>query len=103
MTLGRNTSSIIDDMIKYIDENKNNFNLDNKTKNLIFNKITSIIEHDHWYSTKERELIYRKSCELYFLTKKQKGVLSGCLSYKGDDDYNYDDGANSDEDRRWCD
>lgn len=70
--LGRNTSTIIVDMIRYIDENKNNFDLDNKTKSILFNKLKSILDHDHWYSLDERKQIFNKSCELYFLTKKQK-------------------------------
>ena len=68
----KNTSSIIIDMIKYIDENKNNFDLDNKTKSNIFNKLKSILDHDHWYSLNERKQIFNKSCEFYFLTKNKK-------------------------------
>lgn len=102
--LGINTPSIIVDMIRYIDENKNNFDLDNKTKSILFNKLKSILDHDHWYSLDERKQVFNKSCELYFLTKKQKKVLSNSLSHNSYDDYeDNDDGANSDEDRRWCD
>lgn len=103
-TLGRNISTIIVDMIRYIDENKNNFDLNNKTKSILFNKLKSILDHDHWYSLDERKQIFNKSCELYFLTKKQKKVLSNSLSHNSYDDYeDNDDGAYSDEDRRWCD
>ena len=94
----------VNELLKLMEENTDKYKIDNKIKNIIYNKSKSIIDHDLWYSKNDRELIYQKACELKFLSKKQKNSLSySSINYDDDNCYNYDDGATSDEDRRWCD
>lgn len=95
----------VNSLCSLIEEYKNHRKVPPKINNKIYNKAKFIIDHDRWFSQKVREMIYEKVSRLQFITKKQKATL-GYSSLGGslyDDDYCYDDGANSDEDRRWCD
>lgn len=59
---------LIDEMISvnYIDNNK---------KNKIYSRVKNIIDHDLWYSQKERENLYLKCQKVKFFTQKQKDSL----------------------------
>ena len=89
---------------KLINLYKNNKIIDNKIKNNLYNRCKSIIDHDEWYTVKDRHIIHKNACNLYFFSKKQKKSLlySNIIKKDSDDDY-CSDGADSDENRRWCD
>ncbi len=71
-------------------------------KQKLYNRCKSIIDHDEWYTGKERQQVYLEASKCKFFSKKQKNSLSYSSIVKRDEEY-YDDGATSDEDRRWCD
>ena len=49
-------------------------------------------------------ILYMKMLVNYlFFTKTNKFILYSNILNNSDDEYNYDDGATSDEDRRWRD
>ena len=114
----RYTKDLNDEEIKnvsiLIDTYKKIQNPDNITKQQIYNRIKKVIDHENWYSNEQINLIQNKSKELLFFTKKQREALT--ISHRmhainlnhsisNYDQYycDQDDGANSDEDRRWCD
>ena len=96
------------DVCELMDKYKNELQIDVKTKNKIYNRAKSIIDHNWWYTDKQRQLINQKASVLHFFTKKQKKALTFSSIQKNNENYEknnerYDDGATSDEDRRWCD
>ena len=93
---------LLNEIIQLIDENKYKPKMNNKLRNHIFNKAKFIIDHDYWFTNNEICNIQNKCYELKFLTEKQKSQLSFSSIQKQEYDY-CDDGANSDEDRRWMD
>ena len=76
--------------------------MDSVSKQTLYNRCKSIIDHDCWYTKQQRDQIYQEALKCKFFTKKQKDSLAH--SSIGNNEYEYeDDGADSDEDRRWCD
>ena len=70
----------------------------------LYNICKSIIDHDKWYTEEDIDIIYENACKLPFFTNKQINSFSySNILNNNDDEYNYDDGETSDEDRRWCD
>lgn len=81
----------INDVLQFIEDNKNEINIDNKIKSILFNRMKSIVVHDLWYSKTDREKISKKACELYFFTKKQKESLkySSLGNYEDEGDWSF--------------
>ena len=81
----------ITEVLQLIQDNKHNYNVDNKIKNIIYNRIKSIIDHDLWYTKDQILQIQNKIGDLYFLTKKQINALKeSSLSINSDEDANED-------------
>ena len=94
----------VNEVLELINLYKNSKIIDNKIKDNLYNRCKSIIDHDKWYTEEDIDIIYENACKLPFFTNKQINSFSySNILNNNDDEYNYDDGATSDEDRRWCD
>ena len=94
----------ITEVLQLLDACKKKINIDHNTRNKIYNRCKSIIDHDEWYKNEDRNNVYQAACNLSFFTEKQKDALSYSSIINSDnEEYIYNDGATSDEDRRWCD
>jgi len=94
----------INEVLNLINLYKNDEIIDLKIKNKLYSRCKSIVDHDDWYSVEDINIIYKNASQFKFFSNKQKKSLSYSSMIKNkDEEYDYDDGANSDEDRRWCD
>ena len=78
------------------------FTKESVCKQTLYNRCKSIVDHDEWYTELQRRQIYQEALKCTFFSKKQKNSLAYSSIINYDDEY-YDDGATSDENRRWCD
>ena len=91
------------EVLELIDSYKSNTNIDAIAKNRLYNRCKSIIDHDEWYTEEQMNSIYDNASTLTIFSKKQKRSLMYSNIVKREEYYDYDDGANSDEARRWRD
>lgn len=78
------------------------FSSDSICKQTLYNRCKSIIDHDEWYTEEQRHQIYIEASKCTLFSTKQKNSLSYSSIIKHEDE-DYDDGATSDENRRWRD
>ena len=81
----------VNDVNKLIDDAMANKYIDNKSKSQLYNRIKSIIDHDHWYSKEDIEQLYNKAQKCLFFTYKQKKSLeySSLIERESDEDIDY--------------
>lgn len=84
----------VKDVLRLLDEYSNKGFIDNKAKNMLYNRIKSIIDHDEWYLEKNRKEVRDKAKMVKFFTQKQKSSFDvSNIRHHEDDVFTWEDGC----------